>query len=58
MNLIELDRQIDEKGIWVAIQNGIRDAYLYGKRDDEQSHHYYNLAYEHMTRLKNVKEMV
>jgi len=57
MNLIELDKQIDEKGIWVAITNGISDAYLHGERDDEQTHHYYDLAYEHMTRLKNIKEI-
>jgi len=46
---------LDKK--WVAIQNGIRDAYLYGKMDYEQKHPFYILAYEHMTRLKNIKEI-
>ena len=47
---------LDKK--WVAIQNGIRDAYLHGKIDDEQKHPYYILAYEHMTRLTKVKEKI
>ena len=43
---------------WVAIQNGIRDAYLHGKMDYEQKHPYYILAYEHMIRLTNIKEKI
>ena len=47
-----------KESVWVAIQNGIRDAYLHGKMDYEQKHPFYILAYEHMTRLKNIKENV
>ena len=47
-----------KESVWVAIQNGIRDAYLHGEMDYEQKHPFYILAYEHMTRLKNIKENV
>jgi len=47
---------LDKK--WVAIQNGIRDAYLHGNMDYEQKHPYYILAYEHMIRLTNIKEKI
>ena len=56
--MIGLDSKyyLDKK--WVAIQNGIRDAYFHGKMDYEQKHPYYIIAYEHMTKLIKIKENV
>ena len=46
MNLIELEKQIEEHKIIQAFQDGISDAMLTGVRDENQSHHYYKRGYD------------
>ena len=46
MNLIELERKIAEHKVIDKFQDGLVDGLIYGRRDEEQSHHYYNRGYD------------
>ena len=46
MNLIELERKIAEHKVIDKFQDGLVDGLIFGKRDEDQSHHYYNRGYD------------
>ena len=46
MNLIELEKQIEKNKVIEKFKDGVVDGLIHGKRDDTQSHHYYNLGYD------------
>jgi|TARA_R100000149_G_scaffold2198_1_gene695 hypothetical protein len=46
MNLIELERKIAEHKVIDKFQDGLVDGLIYGRRDENQSHHYYNRGYD------------
>ena len=46
MNLIELERKIAEHKVIDKFQDGLVDGLIYGRRDEDQSHHYYNRGYD------------
>jgi hypothetical protein len=53
VNLIELEKQIKEYKIIEKFKDGVVDGLIHGKRDDTQSHHYYNLGYDFGVALYN-----
>ncbi len=55
VNLIELalEEQIKEYKIIEKFKDGVVDGLIHGKRDDTQSHHYYNLGYDFGIALYN-----
>ena len=46
MNLIELEKQIKETKVIEKFKDGVVDGLMHGMRDENQSHHYYNLGYD------------
>ena len=46
MNLIKLEKAIAEYKIIDKFQDGLVDGLIYGRRDEDQSHHYYNRGYD------------
>ena len=46
MNLIELEKQIKETKVIEKFKDGVVDGLIHGMRDENQSHHYYNLGYD------------
>ena len=46
MNLIELEKEIKKHKIVQALKDGVMDAVVHGRKNDEQSHHYYKQGYD------------
>jgi len=46
MNLIELERKLAEHKVIEKFKDGVADGLINGKRDEYQSHHYYNKGYD------------
>ena len=47
MNLIELEKEIKKHKIVQALKDGVMDAVVHGRKNDEQSHHYYKQGYDY-----------
>ena len=41
-----LDKKIESNGVLKAFKDGVVDGLIHGMRDENQSHHYYNLGYD------------
>lgn len=46
MNLIELERKLAEHKVIEKFKDGVVDGLIHGRRDEDQSHHYYNRGYD------------
>ena len=50
MSLIELEKKIKEHKVIEKFKDGVMDAVVHGRKNDEQSHHYYKpVSYTHLT---------
>ena len=46
MSLIELEKKIKEHKVIEKFKDGVMDAVVQGRKNDEQSHHYYKQGYD------------
>ena len=47
MSLIELEKKIKEHKVIEKFKDGVMDAVVQGRKNDEQSHHYYKQGYDY-----------